>query len=127
MASIKVYRKWTRWNTDEDGVTYDEPETVREEEDAYPIELDDIDREESVTVVDAAVLVLERNLYVTDTSSGPRWQRGQWYSASGEADEHEMRYYDADHWELSAHLEGFSDDEERAIFQNLSKRNTHWR
>jgi hypothetical protein len=127
MASIKVYRKWTRWDTDEDGVSYDEPETVREEEESYPIELDAIDRSEGLTVIDAAVLILERTLYVTDTSSYPGWQRNQWYSANGDADEYEMRYYNADHWELTAHLEGFNDDEELAIFRDLSKRNPHWR
>lgn len=117
---IKVYREWTIWENEGD----DEPTVVREEEEEYDCSIDDIDRSEGVTVVDEAVRILETRLYVDETSSYP-WQPGSWYAGSP-GDDHSWGMGGA-YERFTAHLEGFSVDEETAIFEDLKKRNKHWR
>jgi len=126
MAKIRVYRKWTQWETNADGDTVgDEPMTVKEEEDTYDCVPDDIDRSEGLTVVDLAVHTLERKLFVDEPSSSPGFSPGLWYSACV-GDDHSWGMGGA-HEELTAHLEGFNEDEERAIYEDLARRNPSWR
>jgi hypothetical protein len=122
---IKVYRKWTEWETDADGNTIgDEPVTVKEEEQEFDCSIDDFDRSEGLTVVDEAVRILETRLYVDETSNYP-WSPGSWYSACLGPD-HSWGMGGADE-DLTAHLEGFNIDEETAIFEDLKKRHPNWR
>ena len=117
MAKIQTYRKLTAWETDNDGNSIgDEPTTVHESSDEFDCEPDEIDREEGLTRVELAAKVLNRRLHVTETSAYP-WQPGSWYSANWESDMIEMSVYGAHHGEETAHLEGFTPEEERAIFE----------
>lgn len=122
---IKVYRQWTEWESDAAGNTIgDEPTVVQESEESYDCSIDDIDRSEGLTVVDEAVRILETRLYVDETSNYP-WSPGSWYGGNLGPD-HGWGMGGADE-ALTAHLEGFSVDEETAIFEDLKKRNKHWR
>ncbi len=119
MPQIKVYRKWTQWETDGDGDTVgDEPETVKETEESYSCFPDDVDRAEGLSAVDLAVAVLEGKLYVTETSDYP-WRVGSWYGACP-GDDHSWGMNGA-HEDLTAHLEGFTPEEETAIFETVRK------
>jgi hypothetical protein len=120
MAKIRVYRNWTVWENEGD----DEPTTVKESEETYDCVPDEIDRSEGLTVVDLAVAVLETKLYVTEPSSSPGFHPGIWYSACLGPD-HSWGMGGADE-DLTAHLEGFNEDELRAIWKDLAKRN-NWR
>lgn len=74
---------------------------------------DDIDTDEGLNHVDLAVNILRDKLYVTESSSYP-FSPGSWYYRMDEAD---MLSPDgAVSEEMSAHLEGFSADEEREIY-----------
>jgi len=84
----------------------DEPERTDESSDTFPCDPDEIDQEEGLTAVDLAVKVLQ---YVTEASAYP-WQPGAWYS-----DEAYVRPYSGETEEITYHLHGFSDEEQRAI------------
>jgi len=114
MPHIKVYREWTIWENEGD----DEPTVVKQEEDTYPCFPDAIDHQDGLTVVDLAVAVLEGKLYVTETSNHP-WSLGSWYSATPGPD-HSWGMNGADE-SLTAHLEGFTPEEETTIFETVSK------
>lgn len=117
MPEIKVYRKWTEWETDGNGDSVgDEPKTVKEREETFDCAPDDIDREEGLTSVELAVKILKGKLYVTETSNYP-WSPGDWYSACWDEDWNEG----GAHEDLTAHLNGFTPEEEGKIFEAMKK------
>lgn len=92
------------------------------EEDVYPeiendfvdevgesMEPDDCDIEEGLTAVDKAIAFLNGE-YVSETSGSP-WSVGDWYST-----EPEMNYRTGETKSQNFHLEGFTPEEERAVF-----------
>jgi hypothetical protein len=83
----------------------------------FSCEPDSIDREDGITAVDLAARVLSEALYVEEVSSYP-YQPRAWYSRSddilgGYAPE------GAEREEHSAHLEGFTSEEEWSIFAKV--------
>lgn len=112
--SITSYRTWSR--VDED---YDE--TLRTDEGSYPCEPDDIDTADGLTAVDLAVTVLAEKLYVIyPSSSSPDHHTGMWYSRTDEPDS--LAPDGATHEETTAHLAGFTPEEEARVFAGLTAR-----
>lgn len=107
---IRTWRTWYRMDEDID-------QALKQIEDLWLCEPDDIDREEATSAVGIAVAVLVERLYVQGASSYPGFQVGMWYSRTDEPDQ--LAPDGATHEELTAHLEGFSPDEQRAVFDRL--------
>lgn len=78
-------------------------------------EPDTFDREEGLTRVDLAVKAIE-GMYPQEASREP-FTPGAWYSRSDEPDQLSPEGTETE--ETSAHLHGFTPDEEREIFRKL--------
>lgn len=111
--SITSYRTWSRVDDDYD-------ETLRTDADSYPCEPDDIDTADGLTSVDLAVTVLAEKLYVIYASSWPDHHAGMWYSRTDEPDA--LSPDGATHEETTAHLAGFTPEEEARVFAALIAR-----
>lgn len=103
---VSYYEKWTPEDV-EHGETWD-----KGEHDEYEIELDDFDREEGLTPVDLAVEYLKDN-YVVHASSS-HFHPGIWYTAQDDED-----FRTGDRTVVTYHLKGFTEEEERDIYDAL--------
>lgn len=90
----------------------DEPTKLGTFTSVLPVALDPWD--EDLTIVDKAVDILRREVYATEPSCS-KWAPHVWYSA--EPYEHP---YTGIREEVTAHLNGFTADESRAIYASLT-------
>lgn len=82
----------------------------------YSLEPDKYDREEGLTAVDLAVKLLKH--YFAYEPSSTRFHKGIWYSTSWEV----IDYGTGEEEERSFHLKGFSEREEREVFDEITRR-----
>lgn len=102
---------------DEEGAEHgDFKETGWEDEEGVSMEPDEFDKEEGKTAVDNAVeFLLDKG--ATESSSSHHTGGGTvWYTS-----ESEPNYETGEHTSYSYHLYGFSDEEEKEIFDRISK------
>lgn len=85
----------------------------RGELDDVEIELDEWDREEETTIVDKAVEYL-KGVYASEPSSSS-FHPGVWYTSYGESD-----YRTGEVQNESYHLKDFTEEEEKAIFDEMT-------
>jgi|SRR5215216_2166848 len=108
MRVVKSYRSFYT----SDGDRMDEGSSTGE----HSCEPDEVDRIEEKTAVTLAVELISGRLYCHEVSREP-WSVGAWYSRSDTPDQTapEGAYTE----ETTAHLEGFSPEEEREVFTKL--------
>jgi hypothetical protein len=121
---IQIYRKFYMPDAVQDGeiteytnqeeVTHDS-EWIEDTRDYLGTSNDDDTEWYKASVVEAAVKLLNDE-YVTEPSSYPEWSPGTWYSGSRTYDN-----YSGEMEDVSVHLRGFTEDEEREIYRRITK------
>ena len=81
-----------------------------------PIALDEYDRDEGLTEVDLVVKVLKNEGAAYPSSTA--FHRGIWYTTESQV----IDYGTAEEEERSFHLKGFSEDEERDIYNAMMRK-----
>ena len=113
--SISVFYEVMSWPEDEEGERAEQPETEGGHERNVPIVLDEYDREEGVTYVDRAAELL-RDEGAIEPSSFP-FSPGTWYTTEWDSD-----WSTGDEEQNSFHLNGFTEEEEREIYDRVVNR-----
>lgn len=101
--------------TEESGNCAECAETGYIDEDGVSMELDRWDRDEDMTVIGKVVEFLDGH-WISEASSS-EFHPGVWYTAKGETD-----YVNGETEDLSYHLYGFTEDEERRIYDEVKHR-----
>ena len=86
------------------------------EDEGISLEPDKYDREDGLTAVDLAVKMLKTE--DADEPSSTRFHKGIWYSTSWQV----VSYRTGEEEERSFHLKGFSEREEREVFEEMTRR-----
>lgn len=92
----------------------DEPTKLDTFTDVLPVEINPWD--EDSTIVGEAVDILRTKVYATEPSCS-QWASNVWYSA-----EPYQHPYSGNREEVTAHLNGFTDEESRAIYAAITAR-----